>query len=42
MVESTTGGVNSITIDVTDRTNVTNIWSATVTLHELISTNIRF
>ena len=33
---------SSITIQVTDRTNVTNIWSATVTLHELISTNITF
>ena len=42
MVDSTTGGVPSISIQVTDRNNVTNIWSATVTLHELISTNITF
>jgi len=42
MVASTTGGVPSISIQVTDRNNVTNIWSATVTLHELISTNITF
>ena len=31
----------SITIEVSDRNNVTNIWSATVTLHELTS-NITF
>ena len=42
MVDSTTGSVDSISIEVSDRNNVTNIWSATVTLHELISTNIRF
>jgi hypothetical protein len=42
MVDSTTGGVDSISIEVTDRNNVTNIWSATVTLHELIATEIRF
>ena len=42
MVDSTTGGIDSISIQVTDRNNVTNIWSATVTLHELIATNIRF
>ena len=42
MVDSTTGGVDSITVQVTDRNNVTNVWSATVYLHELISTNIRF
>ena len=42
MVDSTTGGVPSISIQVSDRNNVTNIWSATVTLHELISTNITF
>ena len=39
MVDSTTGGIDSISIQVTDRNNVTNIWSATVTLHELIATN---
>jgi hypothetical protein len=42
MVDSTTGGVPSISIQVTDRNNVTNIWSATVTLHELISTKTTF
>ena len=42
MVDSTTGGVPSISIQVTDRINVTNIWSATVTLHELISINTKF
>ena len=42
MIDSTTGGVPSISIQVSDRNNVTNIWSATVTLHELISTNITF
>ena len=41
MVDSTTGGVPSISIQVSDRNNVTNIWSATVTLHELTS-NITF
>ena len=42
MIDSTTGGVPSVSVQVTDRNNVTNIWSATVTLHELISTNITF
>ena len=42
MVDSTTGGVPSISIQVTDRNNVTNIWSATVTLHELILTRTTF
>ena len=42
MVDSTTGSVDSISIEVSDRNNVNNIWSATVTLHELIATNIRF
>jgi hypothetical protein len=32
----------SISIEVSDRNNVNNIWSATVTLHELIATEIRF
>jgi len=39
---SISAAVRSISIQVTDRNNVTNIWSATVTLHELISTNISF
>ena len=42
MVTSTEGGVPSISIQVTDRNNVTNIWSATVTLNELISTDKTF
>ena len=35
-------GIPSISLDVTDRNNVSNFWSATVTLNELISTNIVF
>ena len=42
MVDSTTGTVDSISIEVTDRNNVNNIWSATVTLNELTLTNTRF
>ena len=42
MMDSTTGGVPSISIQVTDRANVNNIWSASVYLHELISTNVTF
>ena len=42
MVDSTTGGIDSISIEVTDRNNVTNVWSATVYMHELISTSERF
>jgi hypothetical protein len=42
MRDSSTATVPSISIQVTDRNNVTNIWNATVTLHELISTNIVF
>tara|TARA_R100001244_G_scaffold98190_1_gene73341 strand:- start:209 stop:1081 length:873 start_codon:yes stop_codon:yes gene_type:complete len=42
MVDSTTETVDSISIEVQDRNNVTNIWSATVTLQELIATEIRF
>ena len=43
MVDSTTGGKApfSITLQVSDRADVTDIWSATVTLHELTS-NITF
>jgi hypothetical protein len=39
---SISAAVRSISILVDDRNNVTNVWSATVTLHELISTNIVF
>jgi hypothetical protein len=42
MIDSTTGGVPSISIQVSDRNNVDNIWSATVYVHELISTNVTF
>tara|TARA_R110000824_G_scaffold5087_2_gene23709 strand:+ start:4625 stop:5515 length:891 start_codon:yes stop_codon:yes gene_type:complete len=41
-VEAIAAGEPTITVQVSDRNNVTNIWSATVTLHELISTNIDF
>ena len=41
-VEDIAAGEPTITVQVSDRNNVTNIWSATVTLHELISTNIDF
>ena len=37
MADSTTGGVASISVNVTDRNNVQNLWSASVTLHEVIS-----
>lgn len=42
MIASTESGIPSISIQVTDRNNVTNIWSATVTLNELISTDKTF
>lgn len=38
MADSTTGGVPSISVNVQDRTNVNNLWSASVTLHEVVST----
>ena len=37
MADSTTGGVPSISVNVQDRNNVQNLWSASVTLHEVIS-----
>jgi hypothetical protein len=37
MVDSTTGGVPSITVNVQDRNTVSNLWSANVVLHEVIS-----
>jgi len=37
MADSTTGGVASISVNVQDRNNVHNLWSASVTLHEVIS-----
>jgi hypothetical protein len=42
MADVSTSDVKAITIQVGDRNNVTNIWSATVYLHELISTNVTF
>ena len=39
MIDAASG--YSITIQVSDRNNVTNVWSATVTLHQLTS-NISF
>jgi len=41
LVDSTTDGIPSVTIEVTDRANVNNLWSATIYLHEL-RTNIAF
>ena len=38
MADSTTGGVPSISVNVADRNNVHNLWSASVTLHEVVST----
>ena len=38
MRNSTTGGVPSISVNVQDRNNVHNLWSASVTLHEVVST----
>ena len=38
MADSTTGGVASISVNVQDRNNVHNIWSASVSLHEVITT----
>jgi len=41
MADSSTGGVASISVNVQDRNNVQNLWSASVVLHEVISeTNI--
>tara|TARA_R100001224_G_scaffold47034_1_gene27119 strand:- start:1 stop:888 length:888 start_codon:yes stop_codon:yes gene_type:complete len=37
MADSTIGGVPSISVNVQDRNNVYNLWSASVTLHEVIS-----
>tara|TARA_R110000824_G_scaffold9768_1_gene43174 strand:+ start:4640 stop:5527 length:888 start_codon:yes stop_codon:yes gene_type:complete len=38
MADSTTGGVPSISVNVQDRNNVHNLWSASVTFHEVVST----
>jgi hypothetical protein len=42
MVDSSTTDVKSITVQVTDRNNVNNLWSASVYLHEVVSTAIEF
>jgi len=42
MADVSTSDVKAITIQVSDRNNVDNIWSATVYLHELVSTNVTF
>lgn len=42
MVDSSTTDVKSMTIQVSDRNNVQNLWSASVYIHELISTNVTF
>lgn len=42
MVDTSTSDVKSISIQVTDRNNVSNIWSATVYIHEIVSTAITF
>ena len=41
VVDSTVGGVPSVSVQVTDRANVNNLWTATAYLHEL-RTNIPF
>jgi len=41
IVDSTTDGIPSVTIEVSDRNNINNLWSATIYLHEL-RTNIDF
>tara|TARA_R110002033_G_scaffold6679_8_gene25752 strand:- start:398 stop:1240 length:843 start_codon:yes stop_codon:yes gene_type:complete len=41
IVDSTTGGIPSVTVQVSDRNNINNLWSATIYLHEL-RTNIAF
>jgi hypothetical protein len=38
VAESTTGTDYSITVEVSDRNNVHNIWSASLTLHEIVTT----
>jgi hypothetical protein len=42
MADTSTTDVKSISIQVSDRNNVHNIWSATVYLHEIISTSVTF
>ena len=42
MVDSSTRDVKAITVEVTDRNNVNNLWSASVYLHEVVSTTTTF
>ena len=42
LIDSSTTDVKSLSIQCSDRNNVTNVWSAVVYLHELISTNVTF
>tara|TARA_R110002020_G_scaffold402108_1_gene612297 strand:- start:916 stop:1800 length:885 start_codon:yes stop_codon:yes gene_type:complete len=42
VADTSTSDVKSISIQVSDRNNVNNIWSATVYLHELVSTSVTF
>lgn len=42
MVDSSTTDLKSMTIQVTDRNNVNNVWSAIVYIHEIISTSKTF
>ena len=38
MADTSTSDLKSISVNVQDRNNVHNLWSASVTLHEVIST----
>tara|TARA_Y100001963_G_scaffold16157_2_gene20082 strand:- start:1869 stop:2744 length:876 start_codon:yes stop_codon:yes gene_type:complete len=42
MVDTSTSDVKSISVQVTDRNNVTNVWSAKVYIHETILTSVTF
>ena len=42
MIDTSTTDVKSISLQVSDRNNVVNVWSATVYIHEIISTEITF
>jgi hypothetical protein len=42
MIDTSTSDVKSISLQVSDRNNVSNVWSATVYIHEIVSTAITF
>jgi hypothetical protein len=42
MIDTSTSDVKSISVQVSDRNNVSNVWSATVYIHEIVSTAITF